>query len=356
MKKSFPKMILCLLSVCVMLAAVFAGCSGKVDAPAAQAPAANAPAVDAPAGNAKTRIAFVSYQAFDSSEWLQNLMSGLTAYETENQDVEIKCIEALAVDQYEPKVRACCEQGYDIIITTYSDMADATIAVAKDYPDIKFGILQGEIENIADYANISDFHLNRTETAFVQGCAAALMTKTGKVGFVGGADSGGINEILAGYQQGIAYINNGTVDVVTYCNSFTDPTIGKEYALQLIVDGCDVIFGAAGGSGTGCAQAAEEQGVMYAACDVHYPDAAPTAEIGSALNSFENMVIAFIDDTLNGNYQGGTSNEYGIAQGAAGYEFASNGLVPTDIQDKVMEISDKVAAGEFKIDTQPLHK
>ncbi len=343
MKTSFQK-TLCLFLTIIMLIAMFAGCSGNDDQG------------NASPASEKTRIAFVSYQAFDSSEWLQNLTVGLTAYETENQNVEIKCIEALSVDQYEPKVRACCEEGYDVVITTYSDMADATIAVAKDYPDIKFGILQGEMEDIADYANIADFHLNRTETAFVQGCAAALMTKTGKVGFVGGSDSGGINEILAGYQQGIAYINNGTEDVVAYCNSFTDPTIGKEYALQLIADGCDVIFGAAGGSGTGCAQAAQENDVMYAACDVHYPDAAPTAEIGSALNYFEKMVIAFINDTLNGGYQGGTSKEYGIAQGAAGYEFATNGLAPQDIQDQVMAISDKVAAGEIEIDTKPLHK
>ena len=102
---------------------------------------------------------------------------------------------------------------------------------------MKFGSLQGEIDNIEQYKNIQDFRLNRTQTAFLQGCVAALMTKTGKVGFIGGAVDGGINEILAGYQQGIAYVNNGTQDVVAYCNSFTDPTIGKDYALQMILDG-----------------------------------------------------------------------------------------------------------------------
>lgn len=338
MKRKLEKTLAMMLAF-VLLAAAVSGCGSKSGGE-----------------SEKHRIAFVSYQAFDSSEWLQNLTKGLKQYEEENENVEIKCIEALAVDQYETKVRACCEEGFDIIITTYSDMADATIAAAVDYPDIKFGILQGEMENIADYSNIADFHLNRTETAFIQGCAAALMTKTGKVGFVGGSDSGGINEILAGYQQGIAYIDNGTEDVVTYCNSFTDPTIGKEYALQLIAGGCDVIFGAAGGSGTGCAQAAEEQGVMYAACDVHYTDAAPNAEIGSAMNYFENMVIAFIDDTIHDNYQGGTSREYGIAQGAAGYEFADNDLAPQDIQDQVMAVSEKIAAGEIEIASEPLHK
>lgn len=337
MRKKKQK-ILGIIVCCVLAVSLFAGCGQKEGS------------------KDKIRIAFVSYQAFDSSEWLQNLTKGLAEYEKENQGVEIKCIEALAVDQYETKIRACCTEGYDIIITTYSDMADATIAAAKDFPDIKFGTLQGEIENIEEYSNIADFHLNRTETAFVQGYASALMTKTGKVGFVGGADSGGINEILAGYQQGIAYADNGTEDVVTYCNSFTDPTIGKEYALQLIVNGCDVIFGAAGGSGTGCAQAAEEQGVMYAACDVHYEEAAPTAEIGSAMNYFENMVIAFIDDSIKGDYQGGSSKEYGIAQGAAGYEFASNDLVPEEIKKQVLEICEKVGKGEIEISSEPLHK
>lgn len=330
----------CLLLGTMLLFALLAGCGKK----------------EAKDVKDKTSIAFISYQALDSSEWLQNLVKGLEAYEAENENVEIRCIEALSVDEYEPKVRACCEDDFDIIITTYVDMANATIAAAADYPDIKFGILQGEIENIEDYKNIADFYLNRTETAFIQGCATALMTKTGKVGFVGGSDSGGINEILAGYQQGIAYIGNETQDVVAYCNTFTDPTIGKEYALQLIADGCDVISGAAGGSSTGCAQAAEENGIMYAACDVHYPEAAPTAEIGSALNYFENMVIAFIDDTLSGNYQGGTGKEYGIAQGAAGYEFADNGLAPQDVQDEVLEVIEKIQAGEIEIGKEPLHK
>jgi basic membrane protein A len=306
--------------------------------------------------NAKTRIAFVTYQALDSSEWLQNLVSGLKDYEASHSNVEIKCIEALSVDQYEPKVMDCCQNGFDIIITTYADMAPATVKAAEKYPNIKFGTLQGEMENMKDYPNISDFHLNRTETAFVQGCATGLMTKTGKVGFVGGLDIGSINEILAGYQQGIQYVNPSVVDYVTYCNSFTDPTIGKDYAQQLYAKGCDIVFGAAGGSSTGCAQAMEENGAMYAACDVHYPKEAPNAEIGSALNFFENMVLAFIDDTLSGNYRGGESHEYGIAQGAAKYEFANNDLVPQEIKDKVNEISKLIGEGKIKISSTPLHK
>lgn len=343
MKKLFI-LLMCLL-------ALFSSCSKEEESATSSSEVAQSEESDD-----KLRIAFVSYQALDSSEWLQNLVIGLNKFQEENPNVEIRCMEALSVDQYEPRVRACADAGYDIIITTYADMANATIKVASEYPDIKFGILQGEIPNIEDYPNIADFHLNRTESAFVQGVAAALMTKTKKVGFIGGSDSGGINEILAGYQQGIAYVNNGTEDLVAYTNSFTDPTIGRDYALQMIADGVDVIFGAAGGSSTGCAQAAEESGIMYAACDVHYPEVAPNAEIGSALNYFENMVIAFIEDCLVGNYEGGVSKEYGMADNVVAYEFADNGLASEEIKAEVMSVAEKVKNGEIEISTEPLHK
>lgn len=305
------------------------------------------------------RIAFVSYQEFDSSEWLQNLVVGLKDYEAKTEGIEIKTIEAIGADTYEPKVLACAQDGFDIIITTYSDMWDATCVVADQFPDIKFGILQAEKtdEEYAAHPNIEEFHLNRTETSFLQGYVAAKMTKTGTVGFVGGNDSQGINEILAGWQQGIAYANNGTADLVAYCNSFTDPTIGKDYAQQLIKQGADIIFGAAGGSGTGCAQAAEEAGIMYAACDAHYPDAAPNSEIGSTLNFFENMVIAFIDKAVSGNFEGGTQHEYGVKEGAAIYEFATtNDLAPQELKDEVADLAAKIAAGEIEISRDPLHK
>ena len=341
MKKVLGGLMAALLSLSLV------GCGGSSDTP------------PEPVEDDTLRIAFISYQEFDSSEWLQNLAAGLKDYEAKHDDIEIKTIEAIGADTYEPKVLACAQDGFDIIITTYSDMWDATCAVADQYPDIKFGILQAEKtdEEYAAHPNIEEFHLNRTETSFLQGYVAAKMTKTGIVGFVGGNDSQGINEILAGYQQGIAYAGLDVKDLVAYCNSFTDPTIGKDYAEQLIKQGADVVFGAAGGSGTGCAQAAEEAGIMFAACDAHYPDAAPNNEIGSTLNFFENMVIAFIDKAVSGNFEGGTQHEYGVKEGAAIYEFAlTNDLAPQELKDEVADLAAKIASGEITIGREPLHK
>ena len=362
------KKTICLLLAILLCMSAFAGCASKAPAKTTEAASQTNVSEESKTGDTPTeapqqeaketaKIAFISNEAIDSEEWIQNLVAGLQAWEAQHEGYEIQVIEATSVDEYYPKTLACCEAGYDIIITSYSDMAEATIQCAQEYPDIMFGTLDGEIENIQDYKNIQDFRLNRNQTAFVQGCVAALMTKTGKVGFIGGGEYASIDELLAGWQYGIEYINADVEDYVCYTNSFTDPTAGKEYAMSLIAEGCDVIYACAGGSGTGSAQACQESGVMFAACDVHYTEAAPDVELGSTMYYFDVMMLAFIEDAISGNYAPGTSKEYGIAQGAGFYDFAqTNSLVSDEIKTQIAEIEQKIANGEIELSRTPLHK
>jgi len=355
------RILSCILAV-LMLVSLMSGCNQVAETPSGttgETPSGTTKETDNAQQNKEsiTKIAFISNEAIDSEEWLQNLVKNLGEWEAKHPGIEVKVIEATAVDEYYAKTQAACEAGYQAVITCYSDMAEATIKCATEYPDIMFGTLDSEMENIENYPNIQDFRLNRNQTAFIQGCVAALMTKTDKVGFVGGGEYASIDELLAGWQQGIQHINPDIKDYVVYTNSFTDPTAGKEYALSLIAEGCDVIYGCAGGSGTGAAQAAEEEGIMYAACDVHYTEAAPNSELGSTLYYFDTMIIAFIEDCLEGNYAPGTRTEYGVAEGAGKYEFAeTNSLVPDDVKAKIAEIEKQVAAGEFELSRTPLHK
>ena len=100
------------------------------------------------------RVAFISDQELDASEWLINLVEGVKKYEEEHENVEIRMKEAVETNSYEPTIRSFAEEGYDIIITTYSSMADATVSVSKDYPNIYFGSLDGTIDGIEAYSNI----------------------------------------------------------------------------------------------------------------------------------------------------------------------------------------------------------
>ena len=305
----------------------------------------------------KTRVAYVSYLAIDSAEWLQNLEAGLKDYQATHPNIEVKVVEALQASDYEPKTRALAEEGYDIIITGYAVMAEATIAVANDYPDIKFGSLDGRINNLSSYKNIQEFALNRTETGYLAGIVAGMMTKVNKVGIVGGSDVGAINEIIAGWQQGMRRINPNIEDLVVYANTFTDPTVGKELGLALVAKGADIIAAAAGGTGVGTVQAAAASNVPFVAWDVHYQDVLGKLELGSAVNFFDKMVITFIENTIAGNFKGGTRTEYGLSDGVCGFEILDNSLANKQaIKDAIAAASADIASGKVVISKELIHK
>lgn len=305
----------------------------------------------------KFRIAFVSSQTFDSSEWLQNLVKGLKEYEASHPNVEIKMVEAAQANEYEPKTRAVAQQGYNLIITSYDSMAAATISVANDFPKIKFASLQGAIPELQNFKNIEEFQLNRPQTAYLAGIVAGMLTKTNKVGIIGGMDVGGINEIIAGWQQGLRRVNPNIEDIVVYANSFTDPTIGKEMGLSLIAKGVDIIGAAAGGTGVGSAQAAAASDIGFVAWDVHYQDVLGELELGSAVNFFEKMFVAYIDDVLQGKYQGGVLKEYGIADGVCDFEILENShAYQQEILDELAKAKDDIANGTVVVSRQILHK
>jgi basic membrane protein A and related proteins len=344
MNTKLSKRIICVMSV-LMIAALIVSCSPS--------PAKTA----VPAVEKKWKVAYISYQTVDSQEWLQNMVKGINEYTATHPNIEFKVIEAPQTSDYEPKTRAAAEAGYDIIITSYDALAAATIAVSKDYPNIKFGSLQGLIQDREKYSNIEEFQLNRTQTGYLAGVVTGMMTKSNKVGIVGGADVGGINEIIAGWQQGMRSVNPDIDDIVVYANNFGDPTIGKELGLSLVAKGVDVLAAAAGGTGVGTAQAAKASNVPFVAWDVHYQDVLGNLELGSAVNFFDKMMIKFIEDTIAGNFKGGQLVTYGIAEGVCDFEILDNSLANTQaIKDALAKAKADIASGKIVISPIPLHK
>ncbi len=351
MKKLFKRVAPLLL---VMLLAVsIAGCSSSAPAPDASSKNDS----PSPAGD-KIKVGFVADQAFDQSEWLMNLVNGVKEYVKEHPEIEINMIEATTASEYEPKIRALAESGCDIIITTYASTSEATINVAKDYPDIKFGSLDGSIENIAQYKNIEEFGLNRTQTAYLAGIVAAASTKEGKVGIVGGMDEPVINAIIAGWQQGLRSVKPDIKDYVSYAGTWTDSTTGKDLGLALVDKGCDVIAAAAGGTGAGTAQAAAETKTNFVAWDTHYDDIFSTAnvELGAAVNYFDKMVIKFIENAAAGDFKAGQRVEYGISDGVCSFDMYDKAPVSEGTRQLVKDALKKIEAGEIQISSTPIHK
>ena len=350
--KKLTAMLAMLLSVSILLCA----CGSKADG--------GDTADDSNSGEGdKILVGMVTDMAIDQAEWLQNLVAGVDEYNKSNEyNVEFKVIEATDVSEYEPKLRALAESGYSVIMGMYSAMVDPILAVAADYPDIKFGSLDGNIENIADYENVGEFGLDRLQTGFLAGCAAALMSESGLVGIAGGADDPTINAIIGGWQQGITYINDkdgkDVKDIVAYVNSYTDPTTAKELGLTLINKGCDVIGAAAGGSGVGTAQAAAENNCYYVAWDCYYPEVftGEQLQLGSALSYFENMTIAWVNDAVSGNFRGGERTEYSVDSGACKFDIPDDSPLTEEMRAELADIQASINSGDITIENKMLHK
>ena len=178
-------------------------------------------------------------------------------------------------------------------------MADATLKAAKDNPNTQFAIIDNG--NDSQVSNFTGVMFRAQEPSFVVGYIAARTTKTGKVGFVGGISSALIDQFEYGYRGGVAYANKekGTnVEIsAQYAESFSDAAKGKAIANSMYSDGCDIVFHAAGGVGTGVIEAAKDANKLAIGVDRDQAYLAPENVLTSALKRV-NVAIVEISEKI----------------------------------------------------------
>ena len=160
----------------------------------------------------------------------------------------------------EPAMRAFAERGYDLIIGVGFAQAPIMEIVAKDYPNINFAIVDGASE----LPNVASLAFKEHEGSYLVGMIAARASRTGVLGFIGGMDIPLIHRFYRGYEQGAKSVNPNIQVIANYVGvtdaAWNNPGKGKELALSQIGKGADVIFTAAGNSGLGAFDAAEQAG------------------------------------------------------------------------------------------------
>ena len=196
-----------------------------------------------------------------------------------------------AIADYEGLQRGyASDGGYALIVCIGFDQADALNATAAAYPNQKFAIVDMPVFQ----PNVASLLFKANEGSFLTGVLAGMLTKTGKVGFVGGMNIPLINDFFVGYKAGAEWANASvTVLEPQYVGGWADPTTAKEQALTLIGLGADGIFAAAGKSGLGALLACNESNIngfgVDACQDYLYPQIR-----GSATKRVDNAVFEMI--------------------------------------------------------------
>ena len=271
--------------------------------------------------------------------------------------VEVKYLEpAASGENREQLLRLLAQEKYDIIFGVGFIFTDAITKVAKDFPQTKFGLVDGYIPDLKDASSVSCLLFREHEGSFLVGAAAALKSKSGKVGFVGGMKIPLIEKFEAGYMAGAKYVNPSIVVLSDYIgttgDAFKDPVKGKELALKQMKDGADVIFHASGASGIGVLEAVATQKKLAIGVDSDQSLTATDAQKPYVLTSMLKQVDVAVFDTIktvvDKSFKGGY-REFGVKDGGVGYaENQFNKTLLGDIKPKLEEIKAKLANGEVK--------
>ena len=283
----------------------------------------------------------VNDQSFNQATW-----EGLKQAE-EEFGIEVKYLESRQESEYIPNIETLIDEDMDLIIGVGYQLKEAIQTSAENYPERKFAILDETYENIP--SNVIPVVFNEQESAYLVGAIAAKMTKTNKVGFIGGLPAPSVLRYQYGYKYGVENTNKDVKVYEQYANTFTDQAKGKAIANQMHASGVDVILGASGDCGTGAIEAAKENNKYAIGGDRDQRDLAPDNVIVSALKKLNVASYSLAKMVVDGTFEGGAEKVYGLKEGGVGLPDDLDRLIPQDVVDYVTEQAKKIVDGEIKV-------
>ncbi|MGT2912607.1 BMP family protein [Streptococcus tangpeifui] len=195
----------------------------------------------------------VDDKSFNQSAW-----EGLQAWGKENKlkkDTDFTYFQSDDESQYATNLDSAQSKGYNLIFGIGYNLHDAVAEAAQSNSKTNYVIIDDVIE---DQKNVASVLFADNEGAYLAGIAAAMQTKTNKVGFVGGVKSDTITRFETGFKAGVASVNKDIEVEVQYVGSYNDAAKGQTIAQSMYSGGADVIYHASGGSGKGVFSQAKE--------------------------------------------------------------------------------------------------
>jgi basic membrane protein A len=247
--------------------------------------------------------------------------------------------------QREQAIRRMAERGASPIIGVGFSQATSIEKVAKEFPNLKFAI----IDMVINAPNVQSVVFKEHEGSYLVGVMAAKASKTAKVGFVGGMDIPLIRKFQCGYEQGVKHVN-AKAEVFSNMTGSTgaawsDPARGAELTKAQINRGADVVFAAAGGTGVGVYQAAKDAGKLAIGVDSNQNHLQP----GTMLTSMLKKVDVAVYNVARKFTPGMTA--LGLKEGGVDYamdEYNAK-LVTPEMKRAVEEARAAIVSGKIKV-------
>ena len=258
--------------------------------------------------------------------------------------------EVTAEAQREQALRNMARRGSQIVVGIGFAQASGVEKVAKEFPNVKFAI----IDAVVDLPNVRSIVFKEHEGSFLVGMAAAMASKTGKIGFVGGMDIPLIRKFAVGYEEGAKYVNP-KIEVFqnmtgTTPAAWNDPTRGGELARSQFDRGADVVYAAAGATGLGVLQAAKDKGRLAIGVDSNQNYIYPGSILTSMVKRVDVAVFETFKTAKDGTWKPGIRN-LGIAEDAVGYSLDqyNKNLITAEMERRLQQARGDIVAGKIKV-------
>jgi len=247
----------------------------------------------------------------------------------------------------------------DIVIGVGFIFSDDITNLAKEFPDTKFACIDYNLPEGMDKPppNLVGLRFREQEGSFLVGAIAGRVTKTKKLGFVGGMKIPLIRKFEAGYEAGVKQVCPDCKIFSGYAGTepkaFADPAKGKELAIAQYGRGADIIYHASGKTGDGVFDAAKGQKKMAIGVDSDQFHVAPCCVLTSMLKKVDVAVFDTIKAVGEGKFEGGVK-EFGLAEDGVGFVYDDNNKdrISKEIVDEVNGLSKKIVDGSIKVPTE----
>jgi basic membrane protein A and related proteins len=286
---------------------------------------------------------------FDKS-FNEGVWNGVKKFSDETR-VEVMEFEVTNETQREQAMRRMVSRGATLVLGVGFSQADAINAVAGDNPNVNFAIID---VSWLSRPNLLQYAFKEHEGSYLVGVAAALTSKTGKVGFVGGMDVPLIRKFACGYVQGAKEARKG-VEVLqamtgTTPAAWNDPTKGGELAQSQFDRGADVVYHAAGGTGLGVIRAAADARKFAIGVDSNQNGVAPGAVLTSMVKRVDVATYDILKSGMDGTFKAGV-HVLGIAEGGVDWAVDEHNkpLLTPAVLEAVEAARNKIKGGEIKV-------
>jgi basic membrane protein A len=300
------------------------------------------------AADTKPAVVFDMGGRFDKS-FNEGVANGAERFKNET-GITVAEFETTNDTQFEQAHRRFAQRGNDLIIAVGFNQGVPVETVSKEFPAVHFMV----IDSVVKLPNVQSVVFKEHEGSFLVGIAAAMASKTGKVGFVGGMDIPLIRRFACGYVQGAKFANPA-IEVIqnmtgTTPAAWNDPARGGELAKGQFDRGVDVIYAAAGGTGLGVYQMAKDSGKLAIGVDSNQNYIQPGTMLTSMVKRVDLAAFNSLMAEKNGHWQAGVTvlglKEGGIDWAVDQYNAA---LITPEMKAKVGQAKADIIAGTIAV-------